>query len=122
MGGAYGGCAKGIPKNLVKLPLAEPMKFFELSDASVSIQWKSQGSITNRIIQSDHRSLVAYTKSGATKGKRDQTQPSEHGVAPRACRREWGGCACIPLGVRIYGFKSIALESDGENKFVRDKR
>jgi hypothetical protein len=60
-----------MPKKLDKLPLIEPMKSFELRDASISTKWKSQGSVTNRIIQSDHRSLIAYTKSGATKGKRD---------------------------------------------------
>ena len=32
----YGGFAKGIPKKLVKLPLVEPVKFFQLRDPSVS--------------------------------------------------------------------------------------
>jgi hypothetical protein len=33
---AYGGFAKGMPKKRVKLPLVEPMKSFELRDASIS--------------------------------------------------------------------------------------
>ena len=37
---AHGGFAKGIPKKLVKLPLVEPMKFFELCDTSMSVEWK----------------------------------------------------------------------------------
>ena len=71
MSNAYGGFAKGMPKNLVKVPLAEPTKFFEVGDASIFIKWRSQGSVTNRIVQPDHWSLVAYTESRAAKGKRE---------------------------------------------------
>ena len=67
----YGGCANGIPKKLAKLPLVEPTKSFESRDALISSKQKSQGSITNRIIQSDHWSLVAYDESGASKSKRN---------------------------------------------------
>ena len=35
--GPYGGLAKGMPKKLVKLPLVEPVKFFELHGTSVSV-------------------------------------------------------------------------------------
>jgi hypothetical protein len=38
MNDAYGGCAKGMPKKLVKLPLVEPIKSFELCNASMSIE------------------------------------------------------------------------------------
>ena len=41
MGDAYGGFAKGMPKKRVKLPLAEPMKFFESWDTSISAKQKS---------------------------------------------------------------------------------
>jgi hypothetical protein len=67
----YGGFAKGIPKKLDKLPLVEPTKFFELRDGSISTERKPQEPMTNRIIQPNHRSLVAYNKSGASKGQGD---------------------------------------------------
>ena len=38
MNDAYGGCAKGMPKKLVKLPLVEPMKSFGLRNASMSVE------------------------------------------------------------------------------------
>jgi hypothetical protein len=71
MSDAYGGFAKGMPKKLVKLPLVEPMKSFELCDASISTEWKSQESVTNRIIQSDHWSSDLCNKSGPSKGEVD---------------------------------------------------
>ena len=71
MSEAYGGFAKGMPKNLVKVPLAEPTKFFEVGGASIFIKRRPQGSATNRIVQPDHWSLVAYTKGRAAKGKRE---------------------------------------------------
>ena len=71
MSDAYGGFAKGMPKKLDKLPFVEPTKFFKLRDGSISTERKPQEPVTNRIIQPDHRSLVAYNKRGAAKGKRD---------------------------------------------------
>jgi hypothetical protein len=58
-----------MPKKLVKLPLVEPTKFFASPEASISTEWKSQGSVTNRIIQPDHWFLGACNKTGAGKGK-----------------------------------------------------
>lgn len=37
---AHGGFAKGMPKKLVKVPLVEPIKFFELFDTSMFAEWK----------------------------------------------------------------------------------
>jgi hypothetical protein len=68
---AYGGFAKGMPKNLVNVPLAEPTKFFGVEGASIFIKQRPQGSVTDRIVQPDHWSLVAYTKGRTAKGKRE---------------------------------------------------
>ena len=87
---AYGGFAKGMPKKRVKLPLAEPMKFFESWDTSISAKQKSQGAVTHRIVQPDHRSSVGCSKGGANKDKISQTQHNEHDVVPGTRRGERG--------------------------------
>jgi hypothetical protein len=79
-----------MPKKLDKLPLVEPIKSFELRCASISTEWKLQETVTNRIIQSNHRPSVLGNRGGASEGEIDQTQPSEHGVAPGARRGERG--------------------------------
>ena len=87
---AYGGFAKGMPKKLDKLPLVEPMKSFGLRYASISTEWESRRSVTNRIIQSNHWSSVLHNRGEPSEGEIGQTQPSEHGVVPGACTGERG--------------------------------
>jgi hypothetical protein len=112
-----------MPKKLVNLPLVEPMKFFALPDASISAEFKSQETVTNRIIQRDRRrSLVARGKTGTSKGEIDQTYPSEHNVVLGARRGERGGSVWISLGGRIYEFKRTAFGKEGGNKLLGGKR
>ena len=60
-----------MPRKLVKLPFVEPVKVFELHDTLVSVEWRSKGSVTDRIIQSDRRSSVGRGWGEADKGKGD---------------------------------------------------
>jgi hypothetical protein len=101
-----------MPKKLVKLSLVKPMKFFALPDASISAEFKSQESVTNRIIQRDRRqSLVARGKTGTSKGEIDQTYPSEHNVVLGARRGERGGA----YGSRwVGGFMSSRGQRSGK--------
>ena len=103
-----------MPKKLDKLPLVEPMK--SLRCASIFTGWKSQESVTDRIIQSDHWSLGLCNKSEAGKCETDQTQQSEHSVAPGAYRGERGAYAY--RRVYLYRPKSTSPEGEGRGSNV----
>ena len=109
MGDAYGGFAKGMPKNIVKLPLVKPVKSLELRGASVSAD-RSSWSVTNRIVQPNHWSLAGCGGSGAGEGKGNQTQPNEHGVG-LVRREEWEICASHWARVNAF-IQSFAYENE----------